>query len=195
MGDVERHFFDAVGGGVGLVFVVAHKRERNFGGIDLLVAEDRSLDSLEGLDASKLGFGAGVFRVLHRCECRFDAIADFRRFHIADDYKGHAVGCVVARVEVGESLARGLADDFFFADWEPPCDERIGQHFGKLLLHDAVADRIAAHFFRKDHAAFLVDFRRVEQRAIAEVAHDGEGELHRLLRHVGQVEHVHGFIE
>ena len=132
---------------------------------------------------------------MHRCECRFDAAADFRRFHIADDYKGHAVGCVVARVEVGESLARGLADDFFFADRETPRDERIGQHFGKLLLHDAVADRIAAHFFREDHAAFLVDFCRVEQRAIAEVAHDGEGELHRLLRHVGQIEHVHGLVE
>ena len=62
-------------------------------------------------------------------------------------------------------------------------------------MHEPIAHGVTADLLGEDDTAFTINFGGLEQRAIAEIAHDGEPELHRVLGKVRQVQHVHGFIK
>ena len=195
MGNVQSEVLRARRHVVDFLGVRPDQHQRDVGGSDLLVSKRCRLDPLGLMDRPEVRIRGRHRRVRHRTKGLFDFARHLWRIHIADNHKSHSRRNIVAAVKIDKTFARSGLDHLLDADWKALRNERIWQNLGKLLFHEAGAHRIAAYLFRENHTALLVDLLAREQSTVAEIPHHGEGKFHRLIRQIGQVQHIHGFIK
>ena len=142
VGHPEWHASGPGGGPVGFRLVLLHESKGQVVALDLLVGEDRGLETEAGRDRAHPGIRPGFLGILHGGEALHDPLLVDVGIDITHYDESHVARDVVVGIEGGEAVASGFLDDFFGPDREAMGDEGIRQEKLELLFHQAHLDRV-----------------------------------------------------
>ena len=142
VGHPEWHASGSGGGPVGFRLVLLHESKGQVVALDLLVGEDRGLETEAARDRAHPGIRPRFLGILHGGEGLHDAALVVIEIDITHHDESHVARDVVVGIEGGEAVASGLLDDFLDPDRKAVGDEGIGQEKLELLFHQAHLDRV-----------------------------------------------------
>ena len=128
-------------------------------------------------------------------ERHLDGRHDLLRVDVAHDDNGHAIGPVPGVVEVAQPRRGERTQDLRPADGKPVRVAGVVEEHRRLLVHQAGAGPLPQAPLLDDHAAFLVDFFRVERHAAGEVGEREQALVDQARLLGGDLQHVHGLVE